>query len=208
MAPPGVAQAEPAELLKTPAPNLPLLVDRLIIQRFSPAAVLTNDKGDILYISGRTGKYLEPAAGKANLNVFAMDLDYPDLAEDAREVLRTLVFKEKQVASRDGRWFSVRILPYRTLENVIDAVVITFTEATTGACDYLSQQWRRLLGGSGHAVREQAERGHARAACAVVPCGPARRAPGTMVQRARLSPCRRRVGLLPARRTRPGCAAG
>jgi two-component system CheB/CheR fusion protein len=34
--------------------------------------VLVNDKGDILYISGRTGKYLEPAAGKANWNLFAM----------------------------------------------------------------------------------------------------------------------------------------
>ena len=34
--------------------------------------MLTNDKGDILYISGRTGKYLEPAAGKANWNIFAM----------------------------------------------------------------------------------------------------------------------------------------
>ena len=54
----------------------------------------------------------------------------PSLAEDAREVLRTLVFKEKQVAARDGRWFAVRIMPYRTLENVIDGVVITFTDAT------------------------------------------------------------------------------
>ena len=34
--------------------------------------MITTDKGDILYISGRTGKYLEPAAGKANLNIFAM----------------------------------------------------------------------------------------------------------------------------------------
>ena len=34
--------------------------------------MLVNDKGDILYISGRTGKYLEPAAGKANWNIFAM----------------------------------------------------------------------------------------------------------------------------------------
>jgi two-component system CheB/CheR fusion protein len=34
--------------------------------------VLVNDKGDILYISGRTGKYLEPAAGKVNWNIFAM----------------------------------------------------------------------------------------------------------------------------------------
>src|SRR5262249_1841946 len=42
--------------------------------------------------------------------------------------LRTLVFKEKQVSTRDKRWFSVRIMPYRTLDNVIDGVVITFTD--------------------------------------------------------------------------------
>jgi two-component system CheB/CheR fusion protein len=58
------------------------------------------------------------------------DLDYPDLTEDAREVLRTLVFQEKQVPARNGRWFTVRVLPYRTLENVIDGVVITFTDVT------------------------------------------------------------------------------
>src|SRR5262249_4067815 len=58
------------------------------------------------------------------------DLDYQDLADDAREVLRTLVFKEKQSSTRDGRWFVVRIMPYRTLENVIDGVVITFTDAS------------------------------------------------------------------------------
>ena len=46
--------------------------DRLLLQHYSPAAVLTNNKGDIVYVSGKTGKYLEPAAGKANLNVFAM----------------------------------------------------------------------------------------------------------------------------------------
>jgi two-component system CheB/CheR fusion protein len=55
-----------------PAINLQSFADQLLLQRFSPPAVLVNDKGDILYISGRTGKYLEPAAGKANWNIFAM----------------------------------------------------------------------------------------------------------------------------------------
>ena len=54
------------------AVNLQALTDQLLLQRYSPSAVLTNDKGDILYITGRTGKYLEPAAGKANWNIFAM----------------------------------------------------------------------------------------------------------------------------------------
>jgi two-component system CheB/CheR fusion protein len=336
--------AEVAEVLRGPPPNLGTLTDRVILSNFAPAAVLTNDKGDILYISGRTGRFLEPAVGRANLNIFAMareglryelsnafataqreekpistrsvkvgsngsavlvdltvqkltepkelrgtvlvvmhevpnavepisgkqrrthvtarmedldrelqhareevqttreemqtsqeelkstneelqstneelqstneelttskeemqsmneelqtvnhelrskvdelsrsnndmknllnstdiatlfldgdllvrrftnqtakliklipadagrpitdiatELEYVDMADDAREVLRSLVFKEKTVTSKDGRWFSVRIMPYRTLENVIDGVVITFTDTT------------------------------------------------------------------------------
>jgi two-component system CheB/CheR fusion protein len=60
----------------------------------------------------------------------ASDLFYPDLLGDAREVLRTLVPSERQVTTRDGRDFSVRTIPYRTLENRIDGVVIGFSEIT------------------------------------------------------------------------------
>jgi len=56
------------------------------------------------------------------------ELDYPELKNDAEQVLKTLVFSEKQIASRDNRWYVVKILPYRTLENVIDGVVITFID--------------------------------------------------------------------------------
>jgi two-component system CheB/CheR fusion protein len=52
--------------------NIQSLTDQVLLQRFSPASVLINVKGDILYITGRTGKYLEPAAGKANMNIYAM----------------------------------------------------------------------------------------------------------------------------------------
>jgi len=55
--------------------NLQKLTDQLLLQQFSPASVLVTDKGDILYITGSTGKYLEPAAGKANMNLFAMARD-------------------------------------------------------------------------------------------------------------------------------------
>jgi two-component system CheB/CheR fusion protein len=60
----------------------------------------------------------------------ASDLLYPELAEDAREVLRKLGFAEKPISTRDGRWFSVRIMPYRTLDDRIDGVVITFADIT------------------------------------------------------------------------------
>lgn len=62
------------------------------------------------------------------LSDIAYELDYPELQHDAQEVLRTLVFSEKQITGRDGSWFIVKIMPYRTLENVIDGVVITFID--------------------------------------------------------------------------------
>jgi two-component system CheB/CheR fusion protein len=53
-------------------PNIQMLADQMLLQHFSPPGVLVNEKGDIIYISGRTGKYLEPSVGKANMNIFAM----------------------------------------------------------------------------------------------------------------------------------------
>ncbi len=64
------------------------------------------------------------------LSDIVTDLRYSELQQDAREVLRTLIFSEKQIETGDGRWFKVRIMPYRTLENVIDGVVMTFTDIT------------------------------------------------------------------------------
>jgi two-component system CheB/CheR fusion protein len=64
------------------------------------------------------------------LSDLASDLCYPDLAGDAREVLRTLAATEKPIATRDKRWFTVRIMPYRTLDDRIDGVVITFIDIT------------------------------------------------------------------------------
>jgi chemotaxis methyl-accepting protein methylase len=58
------------------------------------------------------------------------DLDYPTLIDDAREVLRTLVFCERRVGTRDGRWYRVKLMPYRTHDNVIGGIVGTFTETT------------------------------------------------------------------------------
>ena len=60
----------------------------------------------------------------------AFNLRYPELPTDAKEVLRTLVPIEKALATKDGRWFALRVMPYRTMDNRIDGVVITFTDIT------------------------------------------------------------------------------
>jgi two-component system CheB/CheR fusion protein len=67
---------------------------------------------------------------KRSITDFASDLIYPELASDAQTVLKTLLFKETPIKTIDGRWFLVRIMPYRTLDNRIDGVVITFSDIT------------------------------------------------------------------------------
>lgn len=59
------------------------------------------------------------------------NIDYDGLVDDAKEVLRKLTSKECEVRTKNGRWYQMRILPYRTIENVIDGVVVTFSDITT-----------------------------------------------------------------------------
>jgi len=58
------------------------------------------------------------------------NLQYPDLENHAREVIASLIFRETKVPTNDGHWFNVRIMPYRTHDNYIDGLVMTFTDIT------------------------------------------------------------------------------
>lgn len=64
------------------------------------------------------------------LSDLTTSLRYPELQEDARKTLDTLAVREKQITTNDERWFSVRIIPYRRLDNMIDGVVITLVDIT------------------------------------------------------------------------------
>ena len=77
------------------------------------------------------------------LNDLTLRLDYNRLAEDVEQVLKTLASKEVEAQSDKGVWYSVRILPYRTVNNVIDGVVITFLDIT--ALKELEIQQQRLV---------------------------------------------------------------
>jgi two-component system CheB/CheR fusion protein len=89
------ALTPPLPKVNTPAPNLRTLADELLLQRYSPPAVLVNARGDILYISGRTGKYLEPAAGKINWNLLAMARE--GLRSELSSALRKALRRENAV---------------------------------------------------------------------------------------------------------------
>lgn len=57
-------------------------------------------------------------------------LQYPDMVEDARRVLERLVPIEREVGQSDGSWFLARLLPYRTVEDRIAGVVLSFVNIT------------------------------------------------------------------------------
>ncbi len=111
-----LAQSDMKNLLNSTNIAMLFLDQRLNVRRFTDGAskIINLRESDI----GRPLSHLTTS------------LQYPDLQQDALETLRTLVFSEKQIMTSEQRWFSVRIMPYRRLDNVIDGAVITFVDIT------------------------------------------------------------------------------
>jgi len=61
---------------------------------------------------------------------FAHQLEYEELVKDARTVLADLAPVRREVRSRGGRWYDMRLRPYRTVDDKIDGVVITFVDVS------------------------------------------------------------------------------
>ena len=96
------------------------------------ATLFLDDKLNIRRFTNRTSSIIKLIASDVGRPItdIVTDLDYPALAEDAHEVLKTLVFSEKQVSASNNRWFTIKIMPYRTQENRINGLVITFNDIT------------------------------------------------------------------------------
>ena len=90
---------------------------RLRILRFTPAA----NKIINLIISD---------IGRPISHIVSNLLGYDRLVADTQEVLNTLIPKEVEVLTANEHWYSLRINPYRTLDNVIEGAVITFVDIT------------------------------------------------------------------------------
>src|SRR5262249_8404093 len=61
---------------------------------------------------------------------FSHQLEYDELIQDTRRVLSDLVPIRKEIHSRNNLWYDMRMRPYRTVDNKIDGVVITFVDRT------------------------------------------------------------------------------
>lgn len=130
-----LVESEPERTSKmtTTITNLQIQADQLLLQHFSPAAVLVNAAGDIIYINGRTGKYLEPAAGKANWNIHVMvreELQYQlDLAmKNAQMQVDPVIIKNLSI---DTCTINMTVQAISKPKALLGLMMVVFTEVAT-----------------------------------------------------------------------------
>ncbi len=90
----------------------------LRLLRFTPAAT-------------KVINLIESDIGRPISHIVSNLSGYDRLSEDVQSVLDTLIPKELEVKCKSGPWYTMRILPYRTLENVIEGAVITFVDISS-----------------------------------------------------------------------------
>lgn len=129
------------EELQTINSELQTKLDDLALAQSDMQNVLNSTEIAILFLDQKLNvrRYTDRAAKIVSLREsdlgrplsdLTTSLQYPSLHDDALDTLRTLAFSEKEIPTSDDRWFSVRIMPYRRLDNMIDGVVITLVDIT------------------------------------------------------------------------------
>jgi two-component system CheB/CheR fusion protein len=117
------------------------LDEHLVIRRFTRDA-------------GRAYRLVATDVGRP-LGDIKSDLEGEDLLAEAQAVLETLVPYEREVRTSDNSWYLARIQPYRTLDNVIEGVVLTLVPLTEmKQAQEALQQARELAEGIVETVRE------------------------------------------------------
>jgi two-component system CheB/CheR fusion protein len=131
------------EELQTVNSEMQTKLDDLALEQSDMKNLLNSTDIAILFLDQRLNvrRYTERAAKIINLREsdigrplsdLTTSLQYAKLNDDVQETLRTLVISEKEIPTSDGRFFTVRVMPYRRLDNKIDGAVITFFERSHG----------------------------------------------------------------------------
>lgn len=90
---------------------------QLQLLRFTPAAT-------------RIINLIQADIGRPVGHIASNMVGYTNMVADVQSVLETLVPKELDVQTEEGKWYTMRVQPYRTIENVIEGAVITFVDIT------------------------------------------------------------------------------
>jgi two-component system CheB/CheR fusion protein len=115
--------------------SIQILTDQILLQRFSPASVLVTISGDIVYITGHTGKYLEPVAGRANWNIHAMARDglrdvLPGVFRKALQSYDPIIIRNIKIENTNGETHLIDVTVQRieTPESIKGMVIVVFSD--------------------------------------------------------------------------------
>ncbi len=167
------AKGPDAVITKIKETDFAELTRRALLQSYAPASVVTNLKGDILFVHGDTGKYLRPAPGQATLNVIEMAREGMQL--ELRAAIHAASEKNAPTLNHEISFksngdfhivsFSVRPLPYPDTNNVLllvsfqDGVEIKPEKSVTGTSVPAKQaRSKRAAGGDELRRIEELER--------------------------------------------------
>jgi two-component system CheB/CheR fusion protein len=131
----GTVPKTPDENVKTIKDlNITELTRRILVQLFAPASVITDHKGDILFIHGETGKYLRPAPGQPSLNIIEMARE--GLGMELRTAIHVAANEKIQILNRqiqvktNGGFspISLSVRPIPNLDASQNLLVISFED--------------------------------------------------------------------------------
>ena len=115
--------------------NLPELSRRVLLQSFAPPSVITDEKGEIVYVHGDTGNYLQPAQGQPSHNVIDMareglQLDLRYAVQNAAAKKRPVLVKDLPVRTNGGiHGVDLTVRPLADPETSRDLLLISFQDA-------------------------------------------------------------------------------
>ncbi|MDP2884677.1 MAG: chemotaxis protein CheB [Ignavibacteria bacterium] len=115
--------------------NFAELAKRVLLESYAPPSVVTDEKGNILYVHGDTGKYLRPAPGQASLNIVEMSLE--GLQLELRTAIHNAAMKKTRVTCKDLpvktdggiRGVNLTVNPLTEPEAIPGLLIVSFQEA-------------------------------------------------------------------------------
>ena len=118
--------------------GLKSITDQILLQSHAPPSVLVNEAGDILYITGRTGKYLEPVAGKANWNIHAMAKEglkeqLPDAFRKAVGSIKPVIIERLRISDQKNSDFvNIIVQQIKNPPQARGLILVIFKEIESG----------------------------------------------------------------------------
>jgi two-component system CheB/CheR fusion protein len=128
-------EARMGQIIKTRTHDFTQMVERYLLEHHTPPVVIADHRGDIAYIHGRTGKFLEPAPGAAKTNNI-LEMARGNLRLQLPALLRSAYTEKQEILRRDVSvrqngdfiYVSIRVKPMKE-PGVKDLVMVLFEES-------------------------------------------------------------------------------